>query len=625
MILLFLGNALNLLPGNEFPFGELGAFGLAICFIMVLAMEGVLDVSERVVVGSIYTAAILLTVFPISYASVNVEKALEKTMLEASDALVYISSGLIVWSLVVFSLAKSIVGRITSRRERQIKEILSTFQNSTMSIFFEDELYETLVHAIETVIDGARVHVFAKKEKKDEYYIIAMSERADTMNQEEMRQISCFTEEKELEKHPEVVLIKYNNKVKGFCYITVPPKKRVKASEWECIYQIAAYASACIKNIDTYQVVYQRSIRDSVTGLYNRYYFEAFIAEKWLSDQTQTMIYLDVDGFKLFNELYGQKCGDDILHWCGNAVLEAVGDMGEVFRIGSNEYLAYVPFVEKNQINAIVKDVQRKLAETDDTKPKVLQPVTMSIGIAIYPESASDGNSLFKQAQRASYFAKKNGRNCSVYYEAEMESDKQERQRDAKREQIAPTIYALASAIDAKDAYTFKHSSHVSEYAVLLAKRIGLPSEEVEIVREAGLLHDIGKIGIPEQILKKEGRLTDEEFAIMKSHVTNSIEMIHYLPNMNYVIPAVISHHERYDGKGYPRGIKGEEIPLLGRILTVCDCFDAIVSKRSYKAAMSIEYAMEELEKNKGTQFDPELAEAFIALIKEGKIVIEGV
>ena len=108
----------------------------------------------------------------------------------------------------------------------------------------------------------------------------------------------------------------------------------------------------------------------------------------------------------------------------------------------------------------------------------------------------------------------------------------------------------------------------------------------------------------------------------MKTHVTNSIEMIHFLPNMNYVIPAVLSHHERYDGKGYPRGLKGEDIPQLGRILAECDSFDAMPTKRTYKEAMSIDYAISELEHNKGTQFDPKLAEAFIELLKEGKIEV---
>lgn len=199
----------------------------------------------------------------------------------------------------------------------------------------------------------------------------------------------------------------------------------------------------------------------------------------------------------------------------------------------------------------------------------------------------------------------------------DLESDVRE---DKAYEQVAPTIYALTAAIDAKDSFTFEHSCHVSADAVLLAKAIGLNNNEVRTVKEAGLLHDIGKIGIPESILKKQGKLTDEEYEIMKTHVVNSTEMIHHLPNMDYVIPAVLAHHERYDGNGYPRGLKGEEIPLLGRILAVCDSYDAITSKRSYKEALSKEYAIAELQRNRGTQFDPVLVDAFVKLIYAGKL-----
>ena len=158
------------------------------------------------------------------------------------------------------------------------------------------------------------------------------------------------------------------------------------------------------------------------------------------------------------------------------------------------------------------------------------------------------------------------------------------------------------------------HSIEVAHLAGIMASELGV---DAALARRAGLLHDIGKIGIPESILKKKGKLTDEEYEVMKTHVENSIEMIHFLPNMNYVIPAVLSHHERYDGKGYPGGVKGTDIPLLGRILAVCDSFDAMVSRRAYKDALSVEYAIGELEKGKGTQFDPDVAEAFIELIEE--------
>lgn len=113
--------------------------------------------------------------------------------------------------------------------------------------------------------------------------------------------------------------------------------------------------------------------------------------------------------------------------------------------------------------------------------------------------------------------------------------------------------------------------------------KLGLPKEDIQTARVAGLLHDIGKIGIQDDILKKKGKLTKEEYEVIKTHVEKSVEMIRFLPHMNYVIPAVLSHHERYDGKGYPNGIKGKEIPILGRILAVCDSFDAMVSRRAYK------------------------------------------
>ena len=171
----------------------------------------------------------------------------------------------------------------------------------------------------------------------------------------------------------------------------------------------------------------------------------------------------------------------------------------------------------------------------------------------------------------------------------------------------------LQSALSVK---RYIHTMGVSEEAVRLAEIYGTQADRQK-AKVAGLLHDIGKIGIPESILKKKGKLTDEEYEVMKTHVENSIEMIHFLPNMNYVIPAVLSHHERYDGKGYPGGVKGTDIPILVRILAVCDSFDAMVSRRAYKDALSVEYAIGELEKGKGTQFDPDVAEAFIELIEE--------
>ena len=184
-------------------------------------------------------------------------------------------------------------------------------------------------------------------------------------------------------------------------------------------------------------------------------------------------------------------------------------------------------------------------------------------------------------------------------------------------------MYALTAAIDAKDHYTFTHSNNVAYYASVLASCYGLNAEVVEIVREAGLLHDVGKIGIPEAILQKPSSLTSDEYEIIKKHPENAVSIIRHLPSLDYVIPAVVGHHERWDGKGYPRRLAGEDIPLTARILCVADCFDAVTTKRCYQSPRDIDRALQIIEDGAGTQFDPELAHLFVQMFREGKIELQ--
>ena len=247
--------------------------------------------------------------------------------------------------------------------------------------------------------------------------------------------------------------------------------------------------------------------------------------------------------------------------------------------------------------------------------------ITITCGISVFPDISADSRELIHNVEQAVYFGKLDGKGHLIVYRKGLENRSQNPDIRTAYERVAPTIYALTAAIDAKDNFTFIHSMNVSKYAVMLAEALPMSDNDIEVVRIAGMLHDIGKISIPEHILKKTSGLTPEEYTIMKTHVENSIKMIRYLPNMDYVIPAVVAHHERYDGTGYPRGLKGTEIPLMGRILTIADCFDAMTARRPYKQERSIDYAAGELKKNSGTQFDPELVPVFLSLIKDGKIV----
>ena len=182
------------------------------------------------------------------------------------------------------------------------------------------------------------------------------------------------------------------------------------------------------------------------------------------------------------------------------------------------------------------------------------------------------------------------------------------------------TIIAIAKAVDAKDERTSQHSQRVSQYSVLIAKELGFSEKECEDLRRAALMHDIGKIGIPDRILNKPARLDDDEYAVMKSHVTRGAEILKDFTLIENVVEGARYHHERYDGRGYPDGLKGEEIPLYGRIIGVADAFDAMTANRVYRKQMDFDYVLNEMKNGRGAQFDPQIVDIMLRLIDEGKI-----
>ncbi len=185
------------------------------------------------------------------------------------------------------------------------------------------------------------------------------------------------------------------------------------------------------------------------------------------------------------------------------------------------------------------------------------------------------------------------------------------------------TVESLRLAVDAKDTYTKNHSDRVAIYSKLIGEQLQLPEDQMEILCDGALFHDIGKIGIPDSILQKPGKLTDEEYDDIKNHPSIGAKIIAPAKIFDPIIPIVKHHHERFDGKGYPSGLKGEEIPLLARIVTVADSFDAMTSDRSYRPRFTLVKALDELENGKGTQFDPELVDAFVIAFKEHREEIE--
>ncbi len=182
------------------------------------------------------------------------------------------------------------------------------------------------------------------------------------------------------------------------------------------------------------------------------------------------------------------------------------------------------------------------------------------------------------------------------------------------KELFYKTIKSIASALDAKDPYTHGHSMRVTLYSIILAKELGVPQDKLELIETSGLLHDIGKIAIPQAILCKPGKLDDNEFVVMKSHPSSSERLISSIEKLHDVSPGVKHHHERWDGRGYPDRLAGEDIPFTARIIAIADTYDAMTSTRSYRKALDHEVAIAEIEKCAGSQFDPALAQKFVEI-----------
>ncbi|MDR2943021.1 MAG: HD-GYP domain-containing protein [Treponema sp.] len=179
------------------------------------------------------------------------------------------------------------------------------------------------------------------------------------------------------------------------------------------------------------------------------------------------------------------------------------------------------------------------------------------------------------------------------------------------------TIMAFSEALEARDQYTAGHSRRVMEYSKSIGQRMKLDKEDIEDLKRSALLHDIGKIGIPDMVLQKQTKLTDEEYSVIKSHSERGASILKHIKSFKHLVPAVYHHHEQFDGNGYPKGVKGKEIPLHARIIAVADTFDAMTSNRAYRKALSLRTALSELERNRGIQFDPDVANIFIEILNE--------
>ena len=357
------------------------------------------------------------------------------------------------------------------------------------------------------------------------------------------------------------------------------------------------------------------ALTDPLTGLGNHRHFHERLQRDLDKAQADgfplTLCLLDIDNFKQINDRFGHPVGDRVLA----QVAARLRQGGEAFRLGGDEFALLLPRRDEHEGLSIARSVIDRVAEAECEHGGRL---SMSAGVATYPQHGVERGELVRVADSALYLAKDQGKNTVRVYRPDL-IELAELRRLAEGPDRAARLRAAASlahAVDARDAYTGSHSYMVGELAARVARRMGLDSEAIELTRLAGSLHDLGKLAIPEEILRKPGPLNEAERLVLERHPQIGFRMLDSL-GVEPVASWVLHHHERWDGAGYPERKVGAEIPLGSRILFVADAYDAMTTDRVYRSKLSHERAMAELERCAGTQFDPDVVAAFKAEFDE--------
>ena len=327
-----------------------------------------------------------------------------------------------------------------------------------------------------------------------------------------------------------------------------------------------------------------------------------------------TLLFLDIDYFKTLNDTYGHHAGDEALRALGTLLKQSLRAVDTTGRWGGEEFVAVLPETGEQGALAVTEQVREAVAAHafGDTGLHI----TCSIGLACYPVDGRDRNALIDAADRAMYTAKSLGRNQAFTASDPAVTALKGQNRHGSRDDLALTgaVQALAMLVDIRDAYTGSHALDVSELTLEVALQLGCATAEARMISMAGKLHDVGKVAVPDAILRKPGRLTDQEWAIMHKHPVVGAEVVSLIPALRAIAPVVRSHHEHVDGTGYPDGLKRDEIPLGPRIVAVVDAFSAMTTDRPYRDAIPPSRALEELRRHTGTQFDPAVVDAFEAV-----------
>ncbi len=355
----------------------------------------------------------------------------------------------------------------------------------------------------------------------------------------------------------------------------------------------------------------ERADRDPLTGLLNHRAYHARLeqeADRALREGSPLAIaVIDMDNFKFFNDAYGHPVGDDVLRQVAAALLGCCRSYDTLARFGGDEFALLMPCVTPEEAS----ELERRLAHCLDdvvfhpTEWDAAIPLSLSVGMAIFPVDAPTRLEALELADarlRHVKYGASDGAEIADYLRSEMPCSMGS----------FSILNALVTAVDNKDRYTRRHSEDVSRLCLQIARQMGLDEDTQATLRVAALLHDVGKIGVPDAILRKPGKLSGAEVKAIQQHPMMGAVIVGAVPGFEATLEAVRHHHERWDGAGYPFGLKGEETPLLARIMAVADAYSAMTADRPYRKGMNPQQAQAILSAGAGTQWDKECVAAFL-------------
>ncbi len=375
-----------------------------------------------------------------------------------------------------------------------------------------------------------------------------------------------------------------------------------------------------VENARLYAKAEERARVDEITGLLNRRSLDEMISSEIGRHSRYggifSLIILDLDSFKTFNDNYGHLAGDKILKQVGTTLKNTIRSADQAFRYGGDEFAILLPQTGVEAAQQVAERVRRKVAKTVNAGDV---PLTASLGLATWPADGIGANEIIAAADAALYQAKRNGGNQTRCASATRQPSGR-----ITAGAIIPhdssgalsSIYALAATVDARDHYTGEHSQRVVEYSLALADALNLEPLEKNRLETCALLHDIGKIGISDEILNKQDELTAEEQEVIKTHPQLGAAIVSQSHQLAPCVDCILHHHEHYDGTGYPEGLKGDEIPLEARIVALADAFATLTTGQWGAEALPAERALEQIRLGAGKQFDPRLVELFCSVIK---------